>query len=133
MWIVAINISFSSVVYVAFALYPRPHSQSHTTSAMYPRSFTLPPARPRPPSYVFLSLARTLIPQPPPPLVSSRPLPTNFKKPSPQSESNKLFMEGLIRETETLRAQAKEGGGQKVLDRWKAKGTGKLSVRERSV
>lgn len=133
MWIFAINISFSSVAYVAFALFPHPHSQPHTTSAMYPRSFALRPARPRPPSYVFLSLARTLIPQPPPPLVSSRPLPTSFKKASPQSESNKLFMEGLIHETETLRAQAKEGGGQKVLDRWKAKGTGKLSVRERSV
>ncbi|UOH80330.1 hypothetical protein LQV05_002981 [Cryptococcus neoformans] len=98
---------------------------------MYPRSFTLPLARPRPPSSVFLSLARTLIPQPPPPLVSPRPLPTSFKKVSPQSESNRLFMEGLIREIETLRAQAKEGGGQKVLDRWKAKGTDKLSARER--
>lgn len=106
--------------------------RNHTLlSAMYPRSLTLPPVRPRPFSPVFLSLARTLIPQPPPPLVSSRPLPTTFKKVSPQSESNRLFMEGLIREIETLRAQAKEGGGQKVLDRWKAKGTGKLSVRER--
>ena len=34
---------------------------------------------------------------------------------------------------EDLRIKAREGGGAKVLEKWKSKGKGKLGVRERCV
>lgn len=37
------------------------------------------------------------------------------------------------RAMEDLRVKAREGGGVKVLEKWKSKGKGKLGVRERCV
>jgi 3-methylcrotonyl-CoA carboxylase beta subunit len=42
-------------------------------------------------------------------------------------------MERLVAEMDELRAKARQGGGKAVLDRWKARGKGKLGARERSV
>lgn len=41
-------------------------------------------------------------------------------------------MQGVIRQTDALRSRAKEGGGAAVLEKWKARGKGKMGVRERS-
>ncbi|ODO06164.1 acetyl/propionyl CoA carboxylase [Cryptococcus wingfieldii CBS 7118] len=97
---------------------------------MPPIFLTRPRPRPRPIA-ASRALTRTLIPQPPRPLITPRPLPTTFSPTSPQSETNRKWMEGLIRDTEDLRARAREGGGKEVLERWKKRGKGKLSVRER--
>jgi 3-methylcrotonyl-CoA carboxylase beta subunit len=40
-------------------------------------------------------------------------------------------MEKLISGVNGLRAKAREGGGKAVLERWKARGKGKLGARER--
>lgn len=42
-------------------------------------------------------------------------------------------MEKLIKSVADLRAKASEGGGPAVLERWKARGKGKLGARERCV
>ncbi|WVQ79049.1 hypothetical protein IAT38_001142 [Cryptococcus sp. DSM 104549] len=77
------------------------------------------------------ALKRTLIAQPPPPLVAPRPLPTLFQPASEHAQANKAFMEGLIKDMDHLRSKAREGGGWATLQKWKARGTGKLSARER--
>ncbi|KAK8861400.1 hypothetical protein IAR55_002219 [Kwoniella newhampshirensis] len=74
---------------------------------------------------------RTLIPQPLPPLVAPRPLPTTFNASSEDAKTNRALMAGMLGEMETLRSHAREGGGKKVLERWKARGNEKLGVRER--
>jgi 3-methylcrotonyl-CoA carboxylase beta subunit len=40
-------------------------------------------------------------------------------------------MDKLISGVNELRAKAREGGGKAVLERWKARGKGKLGARER--
>jgi 3-methylcrotonyl-CoA carboxylase beta subunit len=40
-------------------------------------------------------------------------------------------MDKLIEGLSSLRAKAREGGGAAVLERWKARGKGKLGARER--
>jgi 3-methylcrotonyl-CoA carboxylase beta subunit len=42
-------------------------------------------------------------------------------------------MESLIENMDALRAKAREGGGAAVLERWKARGKGKMGARERCV
>ncbi len=42
-------------------------------------------------------------------------------------------MQAVLADYEALRAQAREGGGKEVLDRWKSRGKGKMGVRERFV
>ncbi|WVF66877.1 hypothetical protein IAT40_001620 [Kwoniella sp. CBS 6097] len=74
---------------------------------------------------------RTLIPQPPTPLVTPRPLPTIYRATSEDAQANKQYMTSLIRQLDELRDTARAGGGKEVLDRWKARGQGKLGVRER--
>jgi 3-methylcrotonyl-CoA carboxylase beta subunit len=40
-------------------------------------------------------------------------------------------MDKIIQNLSSLRAKAREGGGPAVLERWKARGKGKLGARER--
>lgn len=40
-------------------------------------------------------------------------------------------MKGLVENLNKLRAEAREGGGKKTLEKWKSKGVGKLGARER--
>ncbi|ORX36350.1 carboxyl transferase domain-domain-containing protein [Kockovaella imperatae] len=77
------------------------------------------------------SSRRTLISQPAPRLVASRPLPTNISAKSEEAQANEEFMKGLVEGLREMRSKAKEGGGKAALDRWKSRGNGKLGVRER--
>ncbi|WVQ94486.1 hypothetical protein IAU59_001565 [Kwoniella sp. CBS 9459] len=91
-------------------------------------------ARPRPTYLAGLNAVlgrRTLIPQPPTALVTPRPLPSLHRASSEDAQANKQYMDGLIRNLGDLRATARAGGGKEVLERWKARGQGKLGVRER--
>ncbi|WVQ73739.1 hypothetical protein IAR50_003319 [Cryptococcus sp. DSM 104548] len=87
-------------------------------------------SRPRP-IFIGASLRRTLIPQPPRPVITPRPLPITFNSTSPEAQANRRWMDGLINDVEGLRTKARDGGGKEVLERWKKRGKGKLSVRER--
>jgi 3-methylcrotonyl-CoA carboxylase beta subunit len=40
-------------------------------------------------------------------------------------------MEALKRGMDELRSKAREGGGKAVVERWKARGKGKMTARER--
>ena len=88
-------------------------------------------ARLHPPA--LLAQRRTLIPQPPAPLVHPRPLQSLYRHTSPEAKANHAAMREAIDQVDTLRTQAREGGGQAVLEKWRARGKGKLSARERSV
>lgn len=79
------------------------------------------------------TLRRTLIAQPPPRVIQPRPLPTAFQPGSDEAKANRAYMDEVKRGMEDLRVQAREGGGAKVLEKWKSKGKGKLGVRERCV
>ncbi|WRT65511.1 uncharacterized protein IL334_002455 [Kwoniella shivajii] len=74
---------------------------------------------------------RTLIPQPPLPLVTPRPLPTFHKFTSEDAKANRSYMTRLLEGLDELRSRAREGGGKETLEKWKARGEGKLSARER--
>lgn len=76
---------------------------------------------------------RTLIPQPAPPLVTPRPLPTTLRANTPEAQANRASMEALRTSLDEMRAKAREGGGKATLEKWKARGKGKLSARERCV
>lgn len=80
-----------------------------------------------------LNLARTLIAQPPtlPNNAPPSPLPTKLKPNDPETKEAKANMTNLVENLKALRAKAREGGGKKTLEKWKAKGQGKLSARER--
>ncbi|GFZ42762.1 hypothetical protein JCM24511_00480 [Saitozyma sp. JCM 24511] len=87
------------------------------------------PLIPRP--FPHVALRRTLIAQPPHPLIPPRPLPTTLRPNSDEARSNREAMRAAVGELDALRAKAREGGGAKVLERWKSRGKGKLSARER--
>ncbi|WVW79943.1 hypothetical protein I302_101916 [Kwoniella bestiolae CBS 10118] len=74
---------------------------------------------------------RTLIPQPPPSIVRPRPLPTHHRTGSEDAQANKFYMTRLIDELGGIRDKARQGGGRQTLEKWKARGQGKLGVRER--
>ncbi|KAL1410234.1 hypothetical protein Q8F55_004239 [Vanrija albida] len=78
-------------------------------------------------------LARTLIVQPPllPTGTAPHPLPTSINQKSPETVAAKEHMAGLVANLKGLRAKAREGGGKKRLEKWKASGTDKLGARER--
>ncbi|WWC68818.1 uncharacterized protein I206_102753 [Kwoniella pini CBS 10737] len=78
-----------------------------------------------------LLLRRTLIPQPPPSVVTPRPLPTLHRSSSEDAQANRSSMKNSIDKLGSLRQKAREGGGAETLKKWKARGEGKLSVRER--
>ncbi|OCF45088.1 acetyl/propionyl CoA carboxylase [Kwoniella heveanensis CBS 569] len=93
-------------------------------------------ARPRPPVFIstdIVSSRRTLIHQPPTPLVTPRPLKSLHRASAEDAHANKQYMNDLIKNLDELRDTARAGGGKEVLDRWKARGQGKLSARERVV
>ncbi|WWC87674.1 uncharacterized protein L201_002565 [Kwoniella dendrophila CBS 6074] len=74
---------------------------------------------------------RTLIPQPPPSIVAPRPLPTHHKSTSEDAQNNRSYMTKLLEELGNLKSRAREGGGKETLKKWKDRGQGKLSARER--
>ncbi|WVR03991.1 hypothetical protein IAU60_000990 [Kwoniella sp. DSM 27419] len=75
--------------------------------------------------------ARTLVTQPPLPLVTPRPLPSHHKSSSQDAKANKSYMQGLVDDLDGLLERAREGGGKETLERWRARGEGKLGARER--
>ncbi|KAL7419607.1 hypothetical protein Q5752_005519 [Cryptotrichosporon argae] len=78
-----------------------------------------------------LASRRTLIPQPPARLVPAKPLPTALHPTSPEYGAAKERMEQLVSDMRDLRAKIRDGGGLEVLEKWKAKGSSKMGVRER--
>lgn len=78
-------------------------------------------------------LRRGLIAQAAQPLVAPRPLTSSLSASSPEAKANAEAMGATVKSLEELRAKAREGGGAKTLERWRAKGKGKLSTRERCV
>ena len=74
---------------------------------------------------------RTLIPQPPPRLISPRPLPTALRPTSDEARANTAYMQSLLTDLTELRRKAREGGGKASLERWKSRGKDKLGARER--
>ena len=77
--------------------------------------------------------ARSLIAQPTLPLVQSRPLPTTIRNNAPDLQANREAMEALKQRMDVLRQTAREGGGKATTERWRAKGKGKMTARERCV
>jgi hypothetical protein len=114
---------------------PRNRLGKHKSSANQAAMSLLPRLRPVSASRQTLQIPfrRTLIPQPPIPLVTPRPLPTTVKASSPDMQANKANMDTLVENMNALQAKAREGGGAAVLEKWKSRGKGKLSARERYV
>lgn len=77
------------------------------------------------------SLTRTLIPQPPPSLSTPRSLPTSFLPSSSEARKNRTHMSSLLSTLDALRTTARAGGGAATTERWRARGTAKLTARER--
>jgi 3-methylcrotonyl-CoA carboxylase beta subunit len=76
---------------------------------------------------------RTLIAQPSllPNGAPPSPLPTALRQNSPETQAAAQHMAGLVDNLNKLRAKAREGGGKATLEKWRARGQGKLGARER--
>ncbi|ORY27491.1 carboxyl transferase domain-domain-containing protein [Naematelia encephala] len=74
---------------------------------------------------------RTLIAQPPRHLVTPQPLRSLVNPTSEDARAKQAYMRAVLDDLNALRIKAKEGGGKEVLERWKARGKGKMGVRER--
>lgn len=77
--------------------------------------------------------ARGLIAQPAqlPNKAPPAPLPTALKQNNPETKAAAEHMAGLVKNLNSLRAKAREGGGKATLEKWKSRGQGKLGARER--